>query len=69
MPLGAKTWPVDEESFEEGSHVADVDIRLCSECEEKVGDSLLYFVERQTRKGGEGARINMNGGVVRRTRD
>lgn len=37
---------VDEESFEEGSHVADVDARFCSECEEAVADLLLVFKRR-----------------------
>jgi hypothetical protein len=34
---------VDEESIEEGSHVADVELRLCSECESVVADQLLTF--------------------------
>lgn len=32
---------IDEDSYEEGSHVADVETWLCSECESAVGDWLL----------------------------
>ena len=32
---------VDADAFEEGCHTADVDIVLCSDCEEVVADELL----------------------------
>ena len=34
----------DPAAFEEGVHVADVELRLCSECEQEVADDLLVIV-------------------------
>lgn len=43
---------IDEDSIDEGEHAADVELWLCSDCEEHVADALLPFREYIGTKAG-----------------